>query len=66
MTKYREWEITYDQKPIADRRFDWDAVHQDYDGPEDGRAFSAGSFEEARREIDEHHLDNNPNLINDQ
>lgn len=32
--KYRhgKWLITYDPKPIPDRRFDWNCEHDHYDG----------------------------------
>lgn len=33
---YRGWHITYDPPPIPDRRFDWRAVHRDYDAWSDG------------------------------
>lgn len=52
-TKYKGWKIWYHPPPIPDRRFDWSAVHEDYDGDGDDRCFSAGSVEEAMCEIDE-------------
>jgi len=53
--KYKEWDIEYNPKPIPDRRFDYDAVHPDYDGADGGNglAFNAGSIEEAQKKIDE-------------
>ncbi len=37
------WKISYEPTPIPDRGFDWLAVHEDYDGPEDGRCLRAPS-----------------------
>ena len=37
------WKITYDPKPIPDRRFDWDFIHDDYDGAPDGNNHLAGN-----------------------
>ena len=53
--KYKEWDIEYNPKPIPDRRFDYDAVHPDYDGADGGNglAFNAESIEEAKKQIDE-------------
>lgn len=28
---YRDWEVSYDPKPIPNRSFDWTATHPDYD-----------------------------------
>lgn len=50
--KYKNWEITYNPKPIPFSNFDYDVVHIDYDGPEDGRSFSAGSILQCYYEID--------------
>lgn len=33
---YRGWHISYDPPPIPDRRFDWRAVHDEYDAWNDG------------------------------
>lgn len=57
---YRGYRITYDPKPIPDRRWDWDFVHEDYDGapnypgdgPGDHRCGNAASVEACRAEID--------------
>jgi len=51
--KYRNWTITYDPPPIPVRLHDYCAVHDDYDGPEDGRCLTAMSIEEAKQLIDE-------------
>ena len=51
--KYKDWEITYCPKPIPSRGNDWDAVHKDYDGPEDGRCFAGESVDALRERIDE-------------
>lgn len=50
---YRGYRITYNPKPIGDRRHDYDFAHVDYDGPEDRRAGSAASGEQARAAIDD-------------
>jgi len=55
-TKHKDWIITYNPKPVPNRRHDYDAVHEDYDGPEDGRCFTAASVEEAIEEINEMEL----------
>ena len=49
------WTITRDPKPIPDRRFDWDYIHEDYDGADGGNGLcgSAASYEEAIKEIKE-------------
>ena len=52
---YRGYRITYNPKPIPTRQFDWDFVHQDYDGAEDAndhRAGSSASLEACKDEID--------------
>lgn len=51
--KYRGYTISYWAKPIPIRNFDWDFVHDDYDGPGDLRCGSAPSVEAAKAEIDE-------------
>lgn len=52
--KYRNWQICYDPPPIPDRRYDYTVTHIDYDGPEDGRCFTAASIQEAKELIDEY------------
>ena len=52
---YKNWSIQYWCKPIPIRDWDWDAVHQDYDGaPDSGddRAFATHSLEDAKLQID--------------
>jgi hypothetical protein len=51
--KYKDWEITYSPKPIPVRVYDYDAVHKDYDGPEDDRCFAGESVQALKDEIDE-------------
>ena len=51
--KYRGFIISCDPKPIPSRSFDWDYVHEDYDGPGDHRCGSCASKESAMVEIDE-------------
>jgi len=45
-----EWTITYNPKPIPDRRFDYDVVHKDYD-EDNNLFFYAASIEEAKQGI---------------
>lgn len=52
-SKYRHFVIAYDPPPIPIRGFDWEFVHEDYDGPNDNRCGRAGSLEEAMATIDE-------------
>lgn len=52
VTPYRNYKITYNPKPIPDRRHDWDFVHIDYDGPPDHRCGTSSSYEQAKRDID--------------
>ncbi len=49
------WTITYNPKPIPDRKFDYDFYHEDYDGVEDGNklAGAAASIEDAIEQIAE-------------
>ena len=51
--KYKNWYMTHDPKPIPDRRHDWEAVHEDYDGPEDDRAITGKSLNDLMEQIDE-------------
>jgi len=53
MIIYKEWIITHQPKPIPIRCHDYNAVHYQYDGPEDSRCFTAGSVEDAKRRIEE-------------
>ena len=53
---YRNYKIEYNPKPIPDRSFDWDYVHEDYDGAPDGgddRCGAVASFEAAILAINE-------------
>ena len=40
---YKQFTISFDPKPIPDRRFDWDFQHVDYDGAPDSGDFRCGS-----------------------
>jgi hypothetical protein len=51
--KYHDWVITYNPKPIPFRGHDYDLVHEDYDGPGDGRAYNGSSVEHCKQCIDE-------------
>lgn len=57
MTVYLDnWTIEHNPKPIPTQMFDWDFVHDDYDGPEDTRCGAAMSPEACLyciREIEE-------------
>lgn len=50
---YRKWRISLNRKPIPIRCYDYDAVHEDYDGPEDNRYFTAPGVEAAIQIIDQ-------------
>ena len=60
MTKYREFEITYNPKPIPYFEHDFDCVHPDYDGADGGNGmyFTASSREDGKIKIDEYWKDN--------
>lgn len=49
--KIGKWSITYNPKPIPDRRYDYDVLHDDYDG-ENGLFFNASSITAAAEEIE--------------
>ena len=49
--KYRNWIIELYPKPGPGH--DWDCTHEDYDGPEDDRYFTAGTLEQAKQKVDE-------------
>ena len=52
---YKGWSIQKWCNPIPDRRWDWGAVHSDYDGaPDSGdiRAFATFSLSDAKEQID--------------
>lgn len=53
---YRGYQIYYHAKPIPDRRWDYDFVHEEYDGAPDAhdeRHGNAGSIGECIDRIDE-------------
>jgi len=55
--EYRGYKITYWAKPIPDRKYDYDFVHDDYDGAEDSndnRCGSGESITDCARKIDEY------------
>ena len=52
--KKGNWTIEYNPKPIPDRRWDWDTVHDEYDGEDDDRYFCVDSVESAKKRIDEY------------
>lgn len=49
--KYKEWTIEFNKKSIPTKKFDFEAVHEDYDGEND-LFFYCESEEEAKKEID--------------
>ncbi len=58
--RYKDFEIIYYPKPIPIRSHDWEAVHDDYDGCDDGeynihdhRFFTAGSVDDLKIIINE-------------
>lgn len=54
--KYRGYTITYNPPPIPVRSFDYEWVHDDYDGADDGNDRRCGhseSVEAAKAAIDE-------------
>lgn len=53
MADYRGYNITFDQKPMADRSHDWNWEHEEYDGPGDERCGTAETEEQAKLDIDE-------------
>lgn len=56
MVRYRDYDITYDLKPIPTSAFDFNFAHEDFDGAPDShdvRSGNAGSLKEAREMIDE-------------
>ena len=58
--EYRDFVIQYTPPPVPHRGADWQFVHRDYDGPEDGRCGFASSLAEVRRQIDELHAESGP------
>lgn len=55
--EYKGFIISYWAKPIPDRRWDYDAVHNDYDGPGDDRCFSGSSVEDVKAQIDDYYME---------
>ena len=55
MKTYAGWTITHDPKPIPDRRFDYDFVHDNYDGTDYSSHLcgNASSLEECLELIEE-------------
>ena len=51
--RYGDWEIYYAPKPVSTVDYDWEAVHEDYDGPENERAFTGSSVDDLINQIDE-------------
>lgn len=52
------WLVKYREFRITPGYIGWDAVHRDYDGPEDRRCFmSLRSVEECKAEIDDYYAE---------
>ena len=49
---YKGWHITYSPKSIPVRQHDWEAVHDDYDGPPDNRCVTGKSMKDVVEQID--------------
>lgn len=49
--RYGPWRIWYEPPPIPTRMWDWQFVHDAYDGPGDNRHGSAASVEDALAQI---------------
>jgi hypothetical protein len=53
---YKGWDIRYNSKPIPTNIYDYDVLHEDYDGSSDSndnRFFTTESIESAKLLIDE-------------
>lgn len=55
---YRDFWIEYAPPPIPSRSFDWQYVHEGYDGPGDPRHGAARSLDEAKADVDAWHEEN--------
>jgi hypothetical protein len=70
---HRGYTITYDAKPIPDRRYDYGFAHEDFDGapidsegpPADSRYGYGESIDDCKRQIDEPLNENAPCLCGD-
>ncbi len=53
VSMYKEFELSYNPKPIPIRLYDWEAVHVDYEcDSNDNRYFIAGSVDKLKEIID--------------
>lgn len=52
MDDYRGFSFSYWRKPIPTSAFDYDFVHDDYDGPGDPRCGNGKSIEDCKEQID--------------
>lgn len=57
--EYRDFTITRILPPIPTRKWDYEAVHKDYDGPEDNGLLHESSIEKAKEAVDEWYEFNN-------
>ena len=51
--RYRQYTIYREPPPIPTRAHDWAYVHDDYDGPEDGRCGTGASLLDCLQQIEE-------------
>jgi len=51
--KYGKWSFDYNPKPIPDRRWDYDCMHDEFDGENGDYFFNASSIDAAIKEADE-------------
>ena len=53
---YKGFIISHDPKPIPSRAFDWDYMHEDFDGApdaEDNRCGNGASLQDCKDQIDD-------------
>ena len=56
---WESWRVTFNPKPIPDRRHDWEIVHDDYDGPGDDRCFTGPTLADVWQQAKEWAEENN-------
>jgi hypothetical protein len=54
LEEYRGYRFYWTPKPVPSVKFDYEAVHDDYDGPGDNRHFTAASGGDLRAAVDHH------------
>jgi hypothetical protein len=61
MIEYKGYIISHEPKPIPSRAFDWDYLHEAFDGApdaEDSRCGNGASTEDCKDQIDDMETDN--------